>query len=131
MANILLIEPDHVLAGTYRQFLEDAGHSVQVSQSAQSAVRGVDTNLPDVIVLELQLANHNGIEFLYEFRSYPEWQAIPLILHTMIPARALQLPETVMNELNIRGLLYKPSTNLDKLRRTIDVVLQASPAAAS
>ena len=123
MANVLLIEPDHHLARIYTAALSDVGHKVQHVLHAQEAVHTADKNRPDVVLLEVQLAGHNGIEFLYEFRSYPEWQGIPVMLLTMVPPASLQLNSKVMKQLGIADCLYKPETNLKKLLKAIDTIL--------
>jgi len=114
--HVLLIEPDTIQATNYSEALRRAGHSVAHARSAQSAVQLADTgNKPDVVVLELQLPQHNGIEFLYEFRSYPEWQAIPAVIHTFVPVRDLKHATTLTQELGVREILYKPTTSLQEL----------------
>src|ERR1700733_7447717 len=85
MSQILLIEPDKSLAKTYHQALKQAGHKVVSVTSSQQAINSADKLAPDVVVLEIQLVGHSGIEFLYEFRSYPEWQSIPVIVHSNVP----------------------------------------------
>lgn len=68
--HVLLIEPNTLLAATYRQALQHAGHEVRHVTGAQAAVMAADGRTPDVVVLELQLPQHSGLEFLHEFRSY-------------------------------------------------------------
>src|SRR5665213_2102299 len=86
MARILLIEPDRRLAETYAKALVAAGHKVTARAGAQSAITAADGAKPDLVILELQLIEHSGVEFLYEFRSYPEWQDIPVLIHSGVPA---------------------------------------------
>jgi DNA-binding response OmpR family regulator len=75
MANILLIETDRLLAKNLSKYLTKFGHEVSWHVEPQAAMDSADQKCPDVIVLDLLLANsRSGIEFLYEFRSYPEWQ---------------------------------------------------------
>ncbi|MDB5185772.1 MAG: chemotaxis protein histidine kinaselike protein [Candidatus Saccharibacteria bacterium] len=123
MPKVLLIEPDVVLAKTYKAALEHAGHDVVAARSAQGAVHACDDAAPDVVVLELQLVRHNGIEFLHEFRSYPEWQNIPIVLHTMTPPSSLHLSTDMTEQLGVADYLYKPSTSLQKLIRRINGVV--------
>jgi len=118
--HVLLIEPDIIQAANYSEALRRAGHSVAHARSAQSAVQLADTgNKPNVVVLELQLPQHNGIEFLYEFRSYPEWQMIPTVIHTFVPAHELQHGVTLTKELGVCKILYKPTTSLQELCEAI------------
>lgn len=115
MTRVLLIEPDTKLAGIYQRALENAGHEVKWAAHAQDAVHIADDYHPQLVVLELQLTAHNGIEFLYEFRSYPEWQGIPVLLLTMVPPQSLQISSDQIDTFGIVGCLYKPATNLKQL----------------
>jgi len=115
-APVLLIEPDRSLARTYRTALEAAGYMVEWAGTAQTAIGRADEQRPSLVILELQLAQHNGVEFLYEFRSYGEWQDIPVIIHSFTPpANLATLRQTLENDLGIVATLYKPRTSLDIL----------------
>ncbi len=114
--NVLLLEPDRKLAGIYRQALMHDGHKVIMCASAQSAIFAADTVKPDVVILELQLIDHSGIEFLYEFRSYPEWQDIPVVIQSNVPAREFDNSwELLKTHLGVSVYHYKPLTTLKTL----------------
>jgi len=108
----------------YRQAFQSQGHTVMMCASAQSAIFGADERLPDVVVLELQLIGHSGIEFLYEFRSYAEWQAIPVVVHSQVPAGEFADSWQFMRtELGVSAYLYKPLTSLHALLRSVNQCL--------
>lgn len=113
--HILLIEPDKFQARIYTSVLERAGHTVAHAAGAQTAIHSADTHMPDVVLLELQLPSHNGVEFLYEFRSYPEWLQVPIILHTFVPLHELASAVALQTELGVYRMLYKPTTTLAAL----------------
>lgn len=119
---VLLIEPDKKLGGTYQRALEAVGHDVVVAAHAQDAVHAADQKRPELVVLELQLTAHNGIEFLYEFRSYPEWRGIPVILLTMVSPGSLQITDDMMASFGIVRCLYKPATTLKQLVSAVSEV---------
>ncbi len=128
MARILLVEPDRVLAKVTSEALERAGHEVPVCTGAQAAVSAADTAAPDLVILEVQLVEHSGIEFLYEFRSYLDWLHIPVLIHTNVPAGEFSASaELLEHELGVSAYLYKPATSLQKL---LSAVNQHCPAAA-
>ncbi len=131
MIDILVVEPDRVLAATYQAALGGAGYSVAVQTSAQAAVHSVDVQNPRLIITELQLAEHNGVEFLYELRSYPDWQNIPVIVLTSVPPAETRLRSTVQRELGIVRYCYKPHTRLERLVQTAQEILAAQGAAAA
>src|SRR4051812_5002459 len=102
MAHILLLEPNTLLARTYTQVLIQAGHTVTTARSAQQAIHAADQQSPDVVVLELQLPAHNGIEFLHEFRSYPEWQQVPAVVNTTLaPVMMQQFAPVLQRDLGV------------------------------
>lgn len=128
MANILLIEPDRVLAETYKHILESTGYKVIIAAGAQTAVSAADKIRPELVILELQLVEHSGIEFLYEFRSYDDWQNIPVLIHSQVPPSEFSDNlELLKNELNVVNYLYKPHTKLSKL---VEVVAEQLPVVA-
>lgn len=116
MTNVLLIEPDKLLSQIYQAALKSAGYKVAHCFDAQSAIAAADKVRPDVVVVELQLARHSGFEFLYEFRSYADWQNIPVIVHTSVPKHRFsdKLP-LIASNLGISEYLYKPRTSLEDL----------------
>jgi DNA-binding response OmpR family regulator len=126
MADILMLEPDALLADTYRQAFELFGHTVRRTVSAQDGVFKVDEARPDLILVELQLVAHSGIEFLYELRSYSEWQDIPVLIHSCIPPTEFEGSAGLLRDLlGVRGYLYKPHTTLAKLLREVRAIVEA------
>ena len=120
MKHVLIIEPNTVLAQTYTQALTYAGYAATAVHGAQDAVHAADQQRPDVVILELQLAEHSGIEFLHEFRSYADWQDIPVIVHTLIPpTRLAAVQRALTKELGVCAVLYKPRTTLQHLLRQV------------
>ncbi len=120
MANILLIEPNIVLARTYKRALTECGHLVEWVAGAQAGIHAADRITLDVIVLELQLPGHGGIEFLYEFRSYPEWNKVPVIVNTVVtPAALAPAHQVLQKQLGVRQILYKPRATLADIERAV------------
>lgn len=117
--HVLLIEPDVIQAVAYRSALEAAGCTVSHARTAQGAVHATDERLPDVVVLEVQLPAHNGIEFLYEFRSYAEWVHVPVVVYSAMPPHTLTQSATLYKDLGVVRALYKPQTSLEQMCRIV------------
>lgn len=99
--------------------LEASGYGVVWKRSAQSALDSLDDTVPDMIVLELQLGVHNGIELLYELASYPEWQHIPVIVHTINAKAQDEIFAQSFAQLKVQAVLYKPRTSTAQLVKTV------------
>lgn len=125
--HILLIEPDAVSAPLYGAGLQAAGHTVAAVSSAQAAVNAADHQKPDVVIMEMSLGAQNGVAFLQEFRSYTEWQQIPVIVHSF---QKPPLDEAVMNalrgEYGMHMWLYKPQTSIAMLASVVHRLEAAS-----
>ncbi len=113
MNHVLLIEPDRSLAESATEVLKSKDTQVVWATGAQEAIAAADRQCPNIVVLELGLPSHNGIEFLYEFRSYHEWSSIPVIMFTM---QQIATPE-LLTKLGVVSYLYKPTTPLARLQQ--------------
>ncbi len=116
---VLLVEPDNVLAKLYSEYLELQGYSVDRVKNAQTALTVADQHKPDVVILETQLPHHSGFAFLYEFRSYADWQDIPVVVHSYISPIKLEAFRQTLDNLGVVARLYKPQTSLKQLEVTL------------
>lgn len=125
MRTVLLVEPDRSLAESIIQKLSTRNTvvadelNVLWAKTAQQAVQLADQNYPDVVVLELSLPKHNGLEFIYEFRSYHEWSQTPIIVFSMLRIDS----EIFFKDFGVAKYLYKPTTSLQRLLSEINQVL--------
>jgi len=126
MTNILLLEPNKMLGETYKKTLEHRGHAVTWCQSAQQAILSTDQVVPDMIVLELQLPLHNGVEFLYELKSYDDLQNIPILILSHVPPTLKAISAILWDQLGVQAYHYKPLTKLTDLTRSVERLLSAS-----
>lgn len=121
MKNILIIEANSINARQYRSFFMQHGYSVYATSGAGEAVVLADKHKIDLVILELQLKGHGGVEFLHEFRSYKDFAQIPIILYTIVPPDRLPTDE-LKTSFGVRHILYKPTSSLKTL---LHVVKQA------
>ncbi len=123
---ILLIEPDNVLADIYRNGLSSMGLNVISAYNAQQAIILADDESPDLVICELQLVDHSGVEFLYEFRSYADWLKIPIIILSIVPPYEFSCSQIgLKRELGVESYLYKPQTNLHRLLEVVGSTLNS------
>ncbi|MGH7156647.1 MAG: response regulator transcription factor [Candidatus Saccharimonadales bacterium] len=127
MAKVLLIETDRQLAKNIQGYLKLAGHSIQIHSDLQTAITSADTQSPDIIVLDLWLAGRSGIEFLYELRSYPDWQNVPVIVTGKLSQDELALYDLAFQQLNVASYLPKHAT-ISELASQIGQLLQPANA---
>jgi DNA-binding response OmpR family regulator len=112
---ILVLEPDKILADNYHQVLSDSGFKVASFFDPQSAVEEMDINIPDIIVMEIQLAPISGLAFLYELRSYEDFSHIPIIIYSHVPKETFNLEQAQWQSLGIVKYFYKPRISIQKV----------------
>lgn len=127
MSRVLVIESDKLLADNLILSLERVGHKLDWALEPQSAVDLADKHQPDVVVMDLVLAGRSGVEFLNEFRSYPEWQHLPVIIYSEIPVEEFSVSGSFA-QLGIRAYHHKPQTSLSQLADSVNEALALSSA---
>lgn len=121
---ILLIESDKLIASNLIHAFKAANHKIVWCKQPQSAIDKADTEAPDAVIMDLLLAERGGIEFLYEFRSYPEWQNIPVIIYSDISPEEFNAATGAYNQLDITAYYYKPATLVSELVSSMESVMR-------
>ena len=73
--------------------------------------------------MDLLFAGRSGVEFLYEFRSYPEWADLPVVIYSSVPeAEAGSYVEEFVR-LGIKHYFYKAETSLATLTEAVNYLI--------
>lgn len=122
MKHVLLVEPDEALAEAIRSYIENGEITVNCATDAQQAISEADARQPDAVILELAMPSHNGVEFLQEFRSYPDWMKVPVIIYSHVPPEDTGLSEADWHKAGVIDYLYKPAAGLSRLASALQQV---------
>ena len=79
---ILVIERDATQSKLMRFLLEEAGHKVQLAESAEMAIEVLQSFRPDLILADLQLPDKDGLELTRALRQDPIYAKTPIIALT-------------------------------------------------
>jgi len=80
MSKILVVEDEENIRLLYKEELQDLGYEVFQASSGSEAIREFDLHQPDLIILDIQLPDIDGIETMNIIRS--KSRDIPIILCT-------------------------------------------------
>jgi CheY-like chemotaxis protein len=78
MSKILIVDDEDVIRMLYGEELEDEGYEVITTDSGRGLVGLVEREKPDLIVLDIKMAEHDGLDLLQDIRR--EYYNIPVIL---------------------------------------------------
>ena len=112
---VLIVEDDPELRTLYRTALSLAGYAVAVVGDGIDALRYIDADPPDILVLDMGLPRLGGRDVARETKSHAETCDIPVVVVTG-DARGL-------NTSDYACVIQKP-VDLDVLVRTVDRCLR-------
>ena len=114
---ILLVEDDLWLAELYKDVLTgEANTAVVLASTADQALEQIDKNTDlNLILLDMFLPDHNGIEFLHELASYSDINHLPVIVLSSVYQHDFAMSEERWRHYGVVKYLYKPSTKPNDL----------------
>jgi DNA-binding response OmpR family regulator len=82
MSSVLVVDDDETVAQVVVSYLERAGHQVEHVADGAAALKAIDANPPDLLVLDLMLPEIDGLEVCRRVRrSHPD---LPVIMLTAL-----------------------------------------------
>ncbi len=80
--HILIVEDDPIIADLYQRKFVAEHFSVELAGDGSTAMASLQTRRPDIVLLDLQLPQVNGIEVLKFIRATPALNSLPVIVFT-------------------------------------------------
>ncbi|MBT8407202.1 MAG: response regulator [Deltaproteobacteria bacterium] len=80
MARILLVDDEEHIRRYYTDELSDEGYEVSTLATGNNLLNEIDLLQPEVVVLDIRLADYDGLELLQEIRN--RHYQLPVILCT-------------------------------------------------
>lgn len=117
---ILLVEDEDDIAFLIRFLLERNGFEVDHSNDGRQALERIEGGAPPTLVLmDIMLPYHDGLELVERLRSKPAWQAVPLL---MLTAKARETDIVKALELGADDYVtkpFQPEELLARIRRLV------------
>lgn len=103
--NVLVVDDDEDLRMLAGRVLTQSGHVVTHAPGGAEALKMIEQNPPDLIVLDLNMPQPDGIEVLRTLRSVPKTASLPVIILT---AEGDETTTRLSFELGATDFLNKP-----------------------
>jgi CheY-like chemotaxis protein len=104
---IVVVDDDQQLAELMREFLTDEGYAVEVCAHGDQAFAVIRSLLPNLIILDVRMAEIGGLGVLYLLSTDPQTRSIPVLMCTAVSAGEMQPWQDVLDEKGV-PILYKP-----------------------
>ena len=114
IASILIVDDDIVFLSALRSMLEPWGLKVTTLEEPLSFWEILQATKPDLVILDVEMPEINGIELCQALRSDPDWQELPTLFLT-----ARQDAETIQQVFEVGGDDYisKPVVGAELIAR--------------
>ncbi|MGE5335401.1 MAG: two-component system response regulator [Nitrososphaerota archaeon] len=125
--HILVIDDYEYLLYLLRSLLEDEHYRVSVISRGSDAYARIQENPPDLIILDLKLADTSGVDILEALRSQESTANIPVLIYTAAILEADSVKRLVAgNPERYRNVsvLQKPF-NIDVLLERVGQMIEA------
>jgi DNA-binding response OmpR family regulator len=84
MDKILVVDDELDISNLAKLILEDSGYKVITASNAGEAIIKAETELPDLILLDVVLPGKNGFEVCKILKFQPKTQFIPIVMFTTL-----------------------------------------------
>lgn len=88
----LIVEDDRDIVALFRHVLDIAGYHTEIVLNGIEAMERVETMLPNIVLLDLQLPGMSGVEILRRMRADERMSSIPVVVITAYAPYADSLP---------------------------------------
>ena len=120
IAKILVVDDEPDILELARLMLESQGYMVATESSGEDALRSVDADRPDLVLLDAVMPGLSGLDVCRRLKRGKETRGIPVVMFTALgPELDLMLEDDVKAD----GYLLKPFPRkqlLDKVERLLD-----------
>jgi DNA-binding response OmpR family regulator len=127
---ILIVDDEVLTLELLGLALEHAGYAIAVAREAGEALKKVEAEPPDLIILDVMLPGVSGLELCVQLRARPETKAVPILMLSAkgevgdkIAGLKAGADEYVVKPLDIRELIARVESMLERVGR-----LRAEPA---
>lgn len=108
MKKVLVVDDDHATLQIAEQMLSNQGYDVLTVSDGKQVIRTLESDLPDVLVMDIFMPGCDGLENIMSIRSFNK--QLPIIAITSAPdymqiAKGLGADEAVLKPLYRSNLL--------------------------
>lgn len=113
---ILIVDDEHDVQKILGDKIKSEGFEVESAFDGEDALKKVNKEKPDLILLDIIMPRMDGISFLHELKKDPELDAIPVIMLTNLSSKE-KVQESV--EAGVRDYLVKAHYTLGEVIKKV------------
>ncbi len=117
--SVLVVEDEPNIVDSLSFLMKKAGFDVQVARDGDTALRVMESRLPDLVLLDVMLPRRDGYDVCRAIRANPAWREVKVI---MLTAKGRELDRRKGMELGADDYVTKPFSTREIVQRVRDLL---------
>jgi CheY-like chemotaxis protein len=116
-SGLLLVDDDAVNRRRMAKILREKGWKVHEAENGRAALAVLEHTTPDLVLLDLIMPEMDGFAFLAEFRKFPQFCEIPVVV---ITSKDLTEAERQLLNKNVTCAVHKSTWSIDEIAEEVN-----------
>ncbi len=112
--SVLVVEDEPNIVDSLSFLMKQAGFAVQVARDGDTALRVLECQVPDLILLDVMLPRRDGFDVCRAIRANPQWCRVKVV---MLTAKGRELDRRKGLELGADDYVTKPFSTREIVER--------------
>ncbi len=116
---ILVVEDEPNIVESLSFLMKKAGFVVRVARDGDTAIRTIESEAPDLVLLDIMMPRRDGYEVCRTIRANPDWDDVRII---MLSAKGRDLDRRKGLELGADDYITKPFSTREIVERVQEIL---------
>lgn len=117
--SVLVAEDEHNIVLSIQFIMKKAGFDVRVAVDGDQAIKEIEQNKPDAILLDIMLPKRDGFSVCEAIKNNPDWSDVKVI---MLTAKSREEDKQRAFKLGADDYITKPFSTRQLVDRVIELV---------
>jgi CheY-like chemotaxis protein len=116
LPKVLIVDDSLSVRSSLSQLMSDGGYQVVTARDGLEAVNMLETEVPDVVLTDLEMPRMNGLDLVGYIRNSSQWNPLPVV---MITSRTMAKHREQAEQAGVNSYITKPFTE-DEVLASVD-----------
>ena len=116
---ILVVEDEPNIVESLSFLMKKAGFIVRVARDGNTAIRTIESEAPDLVLLDIMMPRRDGYEVCRTIRANPDWDHVRII---MLSAKGRDLDRRKGLDLGADDYITKPFSTREIVERVQEIL---------
>ncbi len=116
---ILVVEDEPNIVESLSFLMKKAGFVVRVARDGNTAIRTIESEAPDLVLLDIMMPRRDGYEVCRTIRANPDWDHVRII---MLSAKGRDLDRRKGLDLGADDYITKPFSTREIVERVQEIL---------